>query len=121
MTVQLGWSGIDIEIILAHGQDWIVTLEAPDNYVGDVFPDGTTIVANIYPPGTDKLPLAQWPAPDASWPATITDNRVVQWKVESADTEDTLDRSVARVMVSYPNTPTTDDYRWLKGLVVRRD
>lgn len=120
-AIKLGWEGIAILVILARGQDWITTLQPPADWPTEVWPDGTTVTARLYPPGTDELAPDDWPDPDAEWEADITVDDEVYFKVESTLTDLILDESVVRVYVSYPNTPTTDDYRWLKGTVRRDD
>lgn len=120
-AIKLGWEGISVVVILVRDQDWITTLQPPDDWPTPVWPDATTVTMRIFPPGTDKLPVDEWPDPDAEWAAVITDDDEVTFKVESAETDAIADKSVVRVMISYPNTPTTDDYRWLKGVVKRDD
>jgi hypothetical protein len=119
-AVKLGWEGILVEVILSRGQDWIATLQPPDDWPTPVWPDGSTVTAQIFLPGTKGMP-ADWPDPVDEWEATITDDDEVYFKVESALTDLIADKSVVRVMISYPNSPTTDDYRWLKGVVKRDD
>jgi hypothetical protein len=120
-AVKLGWEGISVIIILARGQDWITTLLPPTDLPTPIWPDGTTVVAQIFPPGTAELPPDDWPAPDFEWPAVITDADEIYFKVESAIVDTVVDESVVRVYAKFPNTPTTDDYRWLKGTVKRSD
>jgi len=119
--VKLGWEGILITVILARGQDWIATLEPPDDLVDPIWPDGSEVTAEIYPPGTADLAPEDWPAPDFEWSATITVDDKIYFKVESAITDTVEDGSIVRVFAKFPNTPTTDDYRWLKGTVKRDD
>lgn len=119
-AIKLGWEGIAVVVILVRGQDWITTLQPPADWPTPVWPDGTTVTALIYPPGTKELPVEEWPDPE-EWAAVITDDDEVIFKVESALTDVIADKSDVRVMISYPNTPTTDDYRWLKGVVKRDD
>lgn len=120
-AVKLGWEGINVVVILAKGQDWIVTLEPPVDAVDPIWPDGTEVVARIYPPGTAELEPDDWPPPDFEWDAEITDDDEIYFKVESSITDTVEDASVVRIYAKFPNTPTTDDYRWLKGVVSRRD
>lgn len=119
--VKLGWEGISILVILARGQDWIATLEPPADLVDPIWPDGSQVVAQIFPPGTNELAPDDWPDPDFEWEAAITDADEIYFKVESAITDTVENESIVRVYAKFPNTPTTDDYRWLKGTVKRDD
>lgn len=119
--VKLGWEGISVIVILARGQDWITTLEPPGDLPTPIWPPGSTVTAQIFPPGTNELPPDDWPVPDFEWPATITVDDEIYFKVESAICDTVEDASIVRIYAKFPNTPTTDDYRWLKGTVKRDD
>lgn len=114
--IDVGWNPIDITVHLVAGQDWTVNINAEEN-----LPVGTIVVANIYPPGTEKTPPANWPTPDV-WTAEIVENSVT-WHVESAITDLVEAKSYVRWMISYPldEAGNYDDYCWAKGLVVRDD
>lgn len=115
-TIDVGWNPIDITVHLVAQQDWTINIQLEEE-----IPTGTTVVANVYPPGTQKLPVAEWPTPE-SWPATVTTD-TVSWHVESALTDAIVAKSYVRWMISYPmdEIGTIDDYCWAKGLVVRDD
>ena len=115
-TIAVGWHPIDITVLLVAQQDWTINIEPEE-----ALPTGTTVVANIYPPGTEKMPPADWPTPDV-WAATVTTNSV-SWHIESTLTDSIPTKSYVRWMISYPSDEigTTDDYCWAKGLVVRDD
>jgi hypothetical protein len=116
----LGWQPLDIVAVFSMGQDWIVTLQPVSNTTADIWPDGTTIVVNCYAANTNTaLPLAQWPL-EFAWAAVITDN-TVYIKASSTATDTVEDGALIRIMVSFPNTPSSDDYCWAKGVVQRRD
>lgn len=115
-TIDVGWHPIDITVRLVAQQDWTINIELEEDV-----PAGTTVVANVYPPGTQKLPVAEWPAPEV-WSATVETNSV-SWHVESVKTDAVLTKSYVRWMISYPidESGDFDDYCWAKGLVVRDD
>lgn len=120
ITLKLGWKPIAIQPILSKGQDWIVTIKPQAGQVSPVWPVGSAVRAVIYPAETDRSkPLETW-TELFSWDAEIVDDNLY-FKGPRADSDEVDTGALMYIRVSYPNTPTTDDYTYAKGKVFRDD
>lgn len=120
ITLKLGWKPIAIQPILSKGQDWIVTIKPQPGQASPVWPVGTMVSAVIYPGDTDKSkPLETWTVL-YTWAADI-DGDDLYFKGPQEDSDEIETGAWMYIRVSYPNTPTTDDYTYAKGRVTRDD
>jgi hypothetical protein len=118
--IELGWKPQDCNIILAKGEDWIVSVTPKSGAPAPDYPPGTTVKAIFYPYGQNTtLPLGDWTVID-TWDANVSSDSVT-WNVDHVDADAIPDRSIVRIEISYPNTPTDDVYTWMKGRVNRYD
>lgn len=116
----LGWQPLPIEPVFVEGQDWIVTLVPSTDTDDPIWPDGTTITANVYAANTPFWqPSSSW-TPLFTWDATITGNTVTI-KGPYADTDTVTDGAVMRITVVIPNGDSANTYVWCEGPVRRDD
>ena len=113
--VELGWRPLSVTPVFSLGQDWIVTLAPMEGAVSPVYPNGTTVRADLYP--NDKSledgPFKVWDG--------VVDGDLVKFHVEHDEVDDVPSRAYMRIMIVYPGTPVRDPFCWAKGRVVRDD
>jgi hypothetical protein len=113
LPIDLGWIPQEIRIILSAGQGFVLQITPTDP---TAIPDGTTAVMNLYPPETESLPVAYWPAPIDSWDASISEG-IVSWDVASGSADVIPQFAFVRIILTYVD----GSYVWAKGQVDRND
>ena len=113
MTLNFGWNPQEVHVLLSTSQDFIFEIEPTDP---SAIPDGTTVVMNIYAPGTDRLLPSAWQTPVDIWAATVAGG-VVSWDIDSARADVIPNMAFFRIIISYSDAV----YVWAKGSVIRDD
>jgi hypothetical protein len=109
-----GWEPLPLRIVLSARQSFVMSITTKEP--GGI-PDGATVLIDIYPLGTDKLDVDDWPEPLQVWPATVSDG-IAEWLVAPQSADTVPDHSYARLLITYPDQGT---YVWAKGNVDRDD
>jgi hypothetical protein len=118
LPLGLGWDPIPITVLLSKGGDWVLKLVPADADTG-AFPEGTTAKLDLYPPGTQRKPIGQWPAILDTWDAALDpETGILGFSVAAVEADAVPRKAYARLTVTFP---TGVDYVWCKGLVERND